>query len=76
MSYAIRETARIMCPYSYSHFGTNLMQLIIMKCCGAVTNVKCCGAVPNVKCCGAVSNEISLKENMEYCLKEKSEKPL
>ena len=28
----------IMCPYSYNHFCTNPMQLIKMKCCGAVPN--------------------------------------
>ena len=28
----------IMCLYSYNHFGTNPMQLIKVKCCGAVSN--------------------------------------
>ena len=71
VSYAVRETAVIMCPYNYNHFGTNPVHLVNVKCCGAVPNVKCCGAVPNVKCCRALPNEMSLSKILNYHMKEK-----
>ena len=68
----------IMCPNSYNHFGTNPMQLIKMKLCGAVPNKmlrsppKWNVAEPSqMKCCGAVPNEMSLSKNTELSSERK-----
>ena len=56
----------IMCLYSYNHFGTNPMQLIKMKCCGAVSNEMLRSRL----------KWSVLEETPNFCLKENSEQCL